>query len=492
MNFSILKDDYRTKKADCLILGINSNYKPSVADSFPEEIKKIIKQAFDEKTFTGEFKSVRHFTISERPYFCSSILLVGLGDSNEQISSVRYKKLIDAVYQQIKMQAYSSITILLDGFIQNRSCSSCIKSFVGELSFQNYRYTEYKSKPETPYNPDIAFATVEDDAEEALAYSTVLKDAIDEARDLQHTPGNVGNSVYFAGKAKELENKYSSVSVKILGRSELKQEKMSAYLAVCSGSSNPPQMCIINYRGAGEQVAPVAIVGKGLTFDSGGLSLKPASGMDEMKYDKCGACVVIALMDAIARLGLKINVVGVAAFAENMPDADSYRPGDLITARNGLNIEVANTDAEGRMVLCDAISYTVDTYNPEIILDLATLTGGCIVALGHIATGLIANDDNLAKELIAAGEKSNDKVWRLPLDEEYQELIDSKLADITNSAGREASPVTAGAFLSRFTGNIPWAHLDIAGTAWNSNGYKHPTGRPLALLLEYVVSKAGK
>ena len=309
---------------------------------------------------------------------------------------------------------------------------------------------------------------------------------------MQHTPGNVGNSVYFAGKAKELENKYSSVSVKILGRSELKQEKMSAYLAVCSGSSNPPQMCIINYRGAGEQVAPVAIVGKGLTFDSGGLSLKPASGMDEMKYDKCGACVVIALMDAIARLGLKINVVGVAAFAENMPDADSYRPGDLITARNGLNIEVANTDAEGRMVLCDAISYTVDTYNPEIILDLATLTGGCIVALGHIATGLIANDDNLAKELIAAGEKSNDKVWRLPLDEEYQELIDSKLADITNSAGREASPVTAGAFLSRFTGNIPWAHLDIAGTAWNSNGYKHPTGRPLALLLEYVVSKAGK
>ena len=246
------------------------------------------------------------------------------------------------------MQAYSSITILLDGFIQNRSCSSCIKSFVGELSFQNYRYTEYKSKPETPYNPDIAFATVEDDAEEALAYSTVLKDAIDEARDLQHTPGNVGNSVYLAGKAKELENKYSSVSVKILGRSELKQEKMSAYLAVCSGSSNPPQMCIINYRGAGEQVAPVAIVGKGLTFDSGGLSLKPASGMDEMKYDKCGACVVIALMDAIARLGLKINVVGVAAFAENMPDADSYRPGDLITARNGLNIEVANTDADGK------------------------------------------------------------------------------------------------------------------------------------------------
>ena len=489
MKFSVLKDGLSGTTADCLVIGAGIGSTGSVFSSLPDSLKKLITQAVEEKTFSGNFKEIRQLTVSERPGICRNILLVGTGKTGDTAGNFKIRGLIKAVFTHLKSQKFNRVTIALADFMFAADADTAAATFISEFGFQNYQYTRFKSKKDEAYEPEISFYSQEPLSETLLQRSIVAKEAVDFARNLQHTPGNLGNASYFADVAESLASRYEKLSVSIMGKEELLQENMNAYLAVCSGSANPPKMCVIRYNGAGSDEAPLAFVGKGLTFDSGGLSLKPAAGMDEMKYDKCGACVVIALMEAIARLDLKINVVGVAAFVENMPDAAAYRPGDLIVSRDGTTIEVMNTDAEGRLVLCDALSYTRDTFKPQAMIDLATLTGGCIIALGHIASGLISTDDVLARELLAAGDATGDPAWRLPLNEEYQELIDSKLADLSNSAGREASPVTAGAFLSRFTGNTPWAHLDIAGTAWNSRGYKYSTGRPLELLLRYVVTR---
>ena len=464
MKFSVLKDGLSGTTADCLVIGAGIGSTGSVFSSLPDSLKKLITQAVEEKTFSGNFKEIRQLTVSERPGICRNILLVGTGKTGDTAGNFKIRGLIKAVFTHLKSQKFNRVTIALADFMFAADADTAAATFISEFGFQNYQYTRFKSKKDEAYEPEISFYSQEPLSDTLLQRSIVAKEAVDFARNLQHTPGNLGNASYFADVAESLASRYEKLSVSIMGKEELLQE-------------------------TGSDEAPLAFVGKGLTFDSGGLSLKPAAGMDEMKYDKCGACVVIALMEAIARLDLKINVVGVAAFAENMPDAAAYRPGDLIVSRDGTTIEVMNTDAEGRLVLCDALSYTRDTFKPQAMIDLATLTGGCIIALGHIASGLISTDDVLARELIAAGDATGDPAWRLPLNEEYQELIDSKLADLSNSAGREASPVTAGAFLSRFTGNTPWAHLDIAGTAWNSRGYKYSTGRPLELLLRYVVTR---
>ena len=278
---------------------------------------------------------------------------------------------------------------------------------------------------------------------------------------------------------------------KIRREQQMKELGMHSYLAVGQGSQNESLMSVIEYKGnASEDARPIVLVGKGLTFDSGGISIKPSEGMDEMKYDMCGAAAVYGVMRMVAELQLPINVIGVLAGCENMPGGRAYRPGDVLTTMSGQTVEVLNTDAEGRLVLCDVLTY-VERFEPEAVIDVATLTGACVIALGHHITGLMANHNPLAHELIAASEQSGDRAWRLPLGDEYQEQLESNFADMANIGGRPGGAITAGCFLSRFTRKYNWAHLDIAGTAWRSGKAKGATGRPVALLAQFLLNRAG-
>ena len=264
---------------------------------------------------------------------------------------------------------------------------------------------------------------------------------------------------------------------------------MGSLLSVARGSVEPPKLIVIQYQGTGSKQKPVALVGKGVTFDTGGISLKPAPEMDEMKFDMCGAASVLGTLKAIAMLQLPINVVGVIPATENMPSGTATKPGDIVTSMSGQTVEILNTDAEGRLILCDALTY-VERFEPQAVVDIATLTGACVIALGHVASGLFANEDALAQELLSAGQVSHDRAWHLPLWEDYQDQLKSNFADFANIGGRPAGSVTAACFLSRFTRKFKWAHLDIAGTAWKSGKDKGSTGRPVPLLTQFLINRA--
>ncbi|MGJ8687535.1 MAG: leucyl aminopeptidase, partial [Spongiibacteraceae bacterium] len=311
---------------------------------------------------------------------------------------------------------------------------------------------------------------------------------INTARELGNLPGNICTPSYIANQAKALGRKHASLSVSVLDEKKMQQLGMGALLSVSAGSDQPAKLIVIEHQGAAKSVAPHVLVGKGVTFDTGGISLKPGPKMDEMKYDMCGAASVVGTLSAVAEMALKCNVVGIVAAAENMPGSKATKPGDVVTSMSGQTIEVLNTDAEGRLVLCDALSYA-EKFKPASVIDIATLTGACVVALGKHASGLFSNNDNLADDLLAAGNTARDRAWRMPLWDDYQSQLDSNFADIANIGGPEAGSVTAACFLSRFTKAYPWAHLDIAGAAWISGADKGATGRPVALLCEYLLAK---
>ena len=309
-------------------------------------------------------------------------------------------------------------------------------------------------------------------------------------RDLGNRPANECTPTYLAQQAREMAKGRSRLTVKVLSESDMKKLGMGSLLSVSSGSAEPAKLIIFEYRGADEKDAPVALVGKGVTFDTGGISIKPSPAMDEMKYDMCGAASVFGTVKAIDEMALPINVVGLVPATENMPSGTATKPGDIVTSMSGQTIEILNTDAEGRLILCDALTYA-DRYNPKAVIDIATLTGACVVALGHHASGIMANDQDLANALLEAGEKTNDRAWQLPLWDEYQAQIESPFADMQNIGGRGAGTVTAACFLSRFTKDYRWAHIDIAGTAWNHDKNKGATGRPVSLLCQYLIEQAG-
>ncbi len=280
------------------------------------------------------------------------------------------------------------------------------------------------------------------------------------------------------------------MSIEILEESDMEALGMGSFLSVSRGSRQPAKLIVLNYAGGKPESKPIVIIGKGLTFDAGGISLKPGAGMDEMKYDMCGGASVLGTLQAAAAMDLNINIIGIVPSSENMPDGDANKPGDVVTSMSGLTIEILNTDAEGRLILCDALTYA-KKFNPEVVIDLATLTGACIVALGRVPSGLLGNDDALCNDLIAASETAGDSLWRLPLWEEYHEQLKSNFADLANIGGRDAGTITAACFLSRFAEDFRWAHLDIAGTAWRSGGAnKGATGRPVPLLSQYLIDRA--
>jgi leucyl aminopeptidase len=316
---------------------------------------------------------------------------------------------------------------------------------------------------------------------------------MDLTRDLGNLPPNVCTPTYLGQTAKKLGRDWK-LKVEVLGQKLIEALGMGSFLAVAKGSIEPPAFIIMQYQGAGSgknSGAPVVLVGKGITFDSGGISIKPGEAMDEMKYDMCGAASVFGTLRAVAEMGLKLNVVGIVPTCENMPAGNALKPGDVITAMSGTTIEVLNTDAEGRLILCDALTYA-ERFKPAAVVDIATLTGACIIALGHHNTGLFSKDDALAGELLDASREAVDPAWRLPLDDEYQDQLKSNFADVANIGGRPAGSVTAACFLSRFTQNYPWAHLDIAGTAWKSGAAKGATGRPVPLLAQFLIDRAGQ
>jgi len=309
------------------------------------------------------------------------------------------------------------------------------------------------------------------------------------ARDLGNTAANVCTPTYLGKEAKKLEKAFPSIKTKLLNEAQMDKLGMGALLSVSAGSAEPAQLICMEYKGAAATSKPVVFVGKGVTFDTGGISIKPSTGMDEMKFDMCGAASVFGVMKSVAELKLKMNVVGVVAAAENMPSGEATKPGDIVTAMSGQTIEVLNTDAEGRLVLCDALSY-IGKYKPDVVIDIATLTGAVIIALGHHTTGLMSNDDELADDLYEAGKDSHDRCWRLPLWDDYHKQLSSNFADLANIGGRSAGSITAGCFLQSFAKDYRWAHLDIAGVAWKKGGAKGSTGRPVPMLVQYLLNRS--
>ncbi len=353
------------------------------------------------------------------------------------------------------------------------------------------RHPQFKTKPaeKAPKFKKLFVASNaknNKDLQKALAEGLAIANGMDLTKDLGNLPPNICTPTYLGQTAKKLAKDYG-FKVQVLGRKEIESLKMGAFLAVTQGATTPPQFIVIQHQGATTKEAPTVLVGKGITFDTGGISLKPGEGMDEMKYDMCGAASVIGTMRAIGELKLKKNVIAVIPTCENMPSGEATRPGDIVTSMSGQTIEILNTDAEGRLILCDALTY-VERFKPAAVIDVATLTGACVIALGGVHTGLFSDNDELAEKLLTAGKYSLDTVWRMPLDSAYQEQLKSNFADMANIGGRPAGSVTAACFLARYTEKYTWAHLDIAGTAWKSGAAKGATGRPVPLLVNYLLA----
>jgi leucyl aminopeptidase len=360
----------------------------------------------------------------------------------------------------------------------------------------HYRFSQLKSAtaPKHPVSSIVSmeFIATNSENQETIAKGIKTGQAIaagmNVAKTLGNLPGNFCTPTHLAKEAQRI-GKELKFKVEILERKQIQALKMGSFLSVAQGSAEPPKLIVMQYQGAGAKVAPIALVGKGITFDTGGISLKPGAEMDEMKYDMCGAASVIGAFQAIAQMKLKVNVVGVIPACENMPSGTATRPGDVFTSMSGQTIEVLNTDAEGRLVLCDALTF-VKRFKPTAIVDIATLTGACIIALGHHHSGLFSNTDALAHELLDAGRQSGDTCWRMPLGEEYADLLKSNFADIANIGGRAGGSITAACFLEKFVDGQEWAHLDIAGTAWKSGAAKGSTGRPVPLLVQFISQRA--
>ncbi|MBC7699343.1 leucyl aminopeptidase [Aquabacterium sp.] len=324
-----------------------------------------------------------------------------------------------------------------------------------------------------------------------LTQGQAVAEGVTLARECGNRPGNYCTPTYLASEAKRLGKEFKHLKVEVLDRPALQKLGMGSFLSVANGSDEPPKFIILRYDGAAKTQAPVVLVGKGITFDSGGISIKPGAGMDEMKFDMGGAASVLGTFRAVAELKPKVNLIGLIPTCENMPSGTATRPGDVVTSMSGQTIEVLNTDAEGRLILCDALTYA-ERFKPAVVVDIATLTGACVVALGHIHSGLFSADEALAQSLLSAGQQAQDTAWRLPLDDEYGDSLKSNFADLGNVGGREGGAITAAVFLSKFTKAYRWAHLDIAGSAWKSGGAKGGTGRPVGLLTQFVLSQAGE
>ncbi|MBT5198665.1 MAG: leucyl aminopeptidase, partial [Gammaproteobacteria bacterium] len=420
------------------------------------------------------------------------VLLVGLGNE-KSMSSAKYADIARTVIGKIKAtSSRTNLCCLLEVDVPGRSIEWKTQKIIESFEAGLYSFTKMKGKPPVKTDPIESVDLLLDDKSEletvlsAIAVGNALTAGISSAKTLGNLPGNICTPTYLANQAKQLAKDYSSITTKVIEEKEIAKLGMGAFMSVTRGSVQPGKLIVITHKGGKAKEAPHVLVGKGITFDTGGISLKPGGGMHEMIWDMCGAASVFGTMVAIAEQGLAMNVIGVIAAAENMPSGDASRPGDIVKTMSGQTVEILNTDAEGRLVLCDALTY-IDQFNPKTVIDVATLTGACVIALGSHASAMYANDEGVAADLTKAGEDSLDRVWRMPLWEDYQVQINSAFADMANIGGREAGSITAACFLARFTKKYRWAHLDVAGSAFKGSGpSKGSTGRPVSLLFEYL------
>ena len=419
------------------------------------------------------------------------ILVVGYGES-DKLDAVRFDAVCKAAGAFLRDNTATSAHLCLhEAEFEGKSAHWRLQQAAFCVDWSNYRYTETR-KPKDDDKEPLKSASFNAGAElqGALDEATSLAKGFHRARELGNLPPNICTPEYLASQAREIAGTYANVSVEVLGPKDMVELKMSSLLAVGQGSANPARLIVLDYRGAGEDSKPYVLVGKGITFDTGGISLKPGANMEQMKFDMGGAAAVIGAFEACADMQLPINLVCIVAAAENMPDGKAYRPGDVLTSMSGKTIEVLNTDAEGRLVLCDALTYS-QRYEPAALIDVATLTGACVIALGHHASAVMSKHDDLAGELLEAGTESVDRGWRLPLWDDYQSQLKSSFADMKNVGGQPAGSVTAGCFLSRFAEDQRWAHIDCAGSTWSGNGENGSTGRPVGLLTRYLMDRAG-
>jgi leucyl aminopeptidase len=427
---------------------------------------------------------------------CDRVLLVGLGKEKEFHEKEFGNAIRTAVKTLNETGAVDASIFITELAVKKRSIAWRIRQSAMIAQDATYKFDQFKSKKDEVRRPlrkltlcierrnELALA------EEALAQGTAIAEGMALARNLGNLPPNICHPAYVAEQAQAMASDLK-LECEILERADMEKLGMHSLLAVAQGSHRPPKLIILSHKGGKAGEKPIVLVGKGVTFDTGGISLKPAPDMDEMKYDMCGAAGVLGTMQAVARMQLPINLTVIVPATENMPGGGAARPGDIVTSMSGQTIEILNTDAEGRLILCDALTYA-ERFDPDTVIDVATLTGACVVALGSVASGLFANKDALAHELLEAGNEAHDRAWHMPLWDDYQELLKSPFADMGNIGGRWGGAITAACFLSRFTKKFTWAHLDVAGTAYKSGADKGATGRPVPLLTYYLLQRAGK
>ncbi|KAF0205148.1 MAG: leucyl [Gallionellaceae bacterium] len=494
MEFSIKQSSPEKLKSSCLVVGVFEGGKLSAA---AQVLDKAAQHALSDLIARGDMSGKSSSTLLMHKLHgiaAERVLLVGLGKAAELNNKITLE-ILRATFSALNATPAKDAALYISDEGVGKDAAWAIKQAVFIAAEQAFRSDDLKSKPSKAATlKHITFASLEKPG-------TALKNTLDQAaaiargmsltKALANLPGNICTPTYLAANALALDKAHKNIKTTVLEEKDMQKLGMGSFLSVTRGSEQPAKLITLEYSGADKKQKPIVLVGKGITFDSGGISLKPGADMDEMKYDMCGAASVFGVMQAIAEMGLKLNVVGVIPTCENMPSGRATKPGDIVTSMSGQTIEILNTDAEGRLILCDALTYSAK-FNPDTVIDIATLTGACVIALGHVASGLFSNEDKLAKELIAAGEQAHDRVWQLPLWEDYQPLLDSNFADMANIGGRAGGTITAACFLSRFTKDYRWAHLDIAGTANKSGKEKGATGRPVPLLTQYLINRAGK
>jgi leucyl aminopeptidase len=493
MDYSIETPPIEKLQSDCIVVGIYQNEHQSLsATALNNCTQGLISKILARGDITGKNgETLLINVVPDSPF--ERLLLVGLGE-NKPLSGKNYRKALFAAANSLKKPQIKTIVCSLaenevEGFDSQWKTRQIVEIFNDAV----YQFTAQKSDKETESKLEKIIISASE-SEKNLALSGLkqgqaIAAGIYLTKHLADLPGNICTPAFMAEQALELSKKFNKLKVNILEESDMKALGMGSLLSVSRGSRQPAKLITLEYKGGDNNTKPIVLIGKGLTFDAGGISLKPGLGMDEMKYDMCGGAAVLGTLQAAVEMLLPLNIVGLIPSSENMPDGDANKPGDIVTSMSGKTIEILNTDAEGRLILCDTLTYA-ERYNPDVVIDMATLTGACLVALGRVPSGLLGNDEGLCNDLLAASETANDSLWRLPLWEEYQELLKSNFADMANIGGKDAGTITAACFLSRFAENFRWAHLDIAGTAWRTGPTKGATGRPVPLLCQYLLDRA--
>lgn len=494
MNFIIEDLDFKKYKNNCIVLFVfESFYLSKTADEVDVISHRYISSLLKRENFKGKIgHSILLYHIPH--IFLSHVLIIGCG----KIDKLNKKRCIK-IFKNIIKSSYNInsekfVIFLNELHVKNYNNYWKIRNFIENINNILYSFNKMKSKKIKSnffFNKIIFNIKDQKNVKKlrlAIEHGNAISLGVKKAKDLANMPPNICNSDYLAKKVINLKKYSNNFNIEIIDEKKMQNLGMNAYLSVGMGSVNKSLMLIINYHGKNElNLKPFVLIGKGLTFDSGGISIKPSNNMDQMKYDMCGAACVYGVMLSICKLKLPINVVGVLSCCENMPDGKSYRPGDIIKTMSGKTVEIINTDAEGRLVLCDTLTY-VKKFNPKVVIDIATLTGACSVALGNYYNGLMSNNKKLVNELLHSSEQSGDKTWELPLDSDFNKQLNSDFADIKNSTSIFGSAITAACFLENFVDKYDWAHLDIAGTAWKSKKFG-ATGRPVSLIMQFLLNQ---